>query len=628
MLSYEGMELRDERKRINLHLESSRARLWMLTLVLAVGALYAARLLQRGWVPFDEGALAQSAERCLHGELPHREFDEIYTGGLSYLNAASFKVFGENLASPRYVLYAFLLVWIPAVYFVASRFSSGAVASAVTLLAVAWSVPNYSAALPSWYNLFFATFGGAALMRYIEVDRPLWIFFAGLCGGISFLFKLSGLYFIAGVLLFFLFKNQTTLGGLPLSRVAAVLWRIFTWVSVTAYSGLFLAVVGKDFSAGGLLYLVAPTLAIGIAILRREWTSNPDRASVGRFWRELLLFSAGVAFPVALFLVPYALSGSLAKFYYGVFVLPGKRFAYISQHPPLIRLLHGAVLDVAFVMAAFRAAPKVKKVVGTALLVVTPVLVALARAETAVYRAEWGAIWMVLPVTVVFGVALLIRLPDRISPRNQQRIFLLLSVCASCSLIQFPYGAAIYFVYVAPLALLAATALIYVAKTHSKRLLVAAYCFCLLYVTFDVTPGFLYQMGDKYSRNKQTARLNLPRAGGLRVLPASAQEYEALASILSSHMRGDYIYATPDCPEVYFLAGRLNPTRTLFDFLDSAENRTARILSAIHAHDVRLVVLNRDPYFSGPVPSDLRTALENEFPNRADTAQFEVRWKP
>jgi hypothetical protein len=51
----------------------------------------------------------------------------------------------------------------------------------------------------------------------------------------------------------------------------------------------------------------------------------------------------------------------------------------------------------------------------------------------------------------------------------------------------------------------------------------------------------------------------------------------------------------------------------------------------IAEHDIRLVVLNRHPDdsdFSGPVPTDLQTALEGEFPYHATTGKFEVRWKP
>src|SRR5450759_3184987 len=77
---------------------SSRGRL-LFVLVFLLSALYMAHELKRGWVPWDEGTMAESAERVLHGELPHRDYHEGYTGGLSYLNAAAFPVFGTNLVS-------------------------------------------------------------------------------------------------------------------------------------------------------------------------------------------------------------------------------------------------------------------------------------------------------------------------------------------------------------------------------------------------------------------------------------------------------------------------------------------------------------------------------------------------
>jgi hypothetical protein len=98
--------------------------------------------------------------------------------------------------------------------------------------------------------------------------------------------------------------------------------------------------------------------------------------------------------------------------------------------------------------------------------------------------------------------------------------------------------------------------------------------------------------------------------------------------VVVQHAHGGYIYATPDCPEVYFLSGFRNPTRTLFDFLDDENGRTQRILAAIHAHEVDLVVINLAPSFSGPVPQDLREAIEREFPEQTITGNFEVRWKP
>ena len=103
---------------------SHRSRL-LLALVFVLSALYMAQELKRGWVPSDEGTLAESAERVLHGELPHRDFHEVYTGGLSYLNAGAFRMFGTNLASMRYMLFMFSLVWIPAFYYAASQVCFG-----------------------------------------------------------------------------------------------------------------------------------------------------------------------------------------------------------------------------------------------------------------------------------------------------------------------------------------------------------------------------------------------------------------------------------------------------------------------------------------------------------------------
>ena len=143
------------------------AAVWLLALA------YVALHIDREWVPHDAGVLGQSAERVLNGQLPHRDFIEAYTGGLSFLNALAFALFGVRLIVLRWVLLGFVALWIPALFYVASRFARPLAAGAVVLLAVAWSVPNYPAPLPSWYNLFFATFGAAALLRSLEVERPV-----------------------------------------------------------------------------------------------------------------------------------------------------------------------------------------------------------------------------------------------------------------------------------------------------------------------------------------------------------------------------------------------------------------------------------------------------------------------
>src|SRR5271169_6558377 len=190
-------------------LTAGQVRLTVLAVVLIVAGLYAGFHISRGWAPSDDGTLTQSALRVMQGQLPHRDFGEVYTGGLSFIHALAFRAFGVNLMSLRICVFLFFLAWLPAVYYIALRFTTALAAGAITLLAVAWSYPNYPAAMPSWYNLFFATFGAAALLRYLEVRTRRWLFVAGVCGGVSILIKVIGAYYIAGVLLFLAFLEQS-----------------------------------------------------------------------------------------------------------------------------------------------------------------------------------------------------------------------------------------------------------------------------------------------------------------------------------------------------------------------------------------------------------------------------------
>jgi len=599
--------------------------------VFFLSALYMARELNRGWVPHDEGALGQSAERVLRGEVPHHDFDEIYTGGLSYLNAAAFRIFGTKLTSLRFVLYLFFLAWVPSVYYAASRFVSLPIAGVVTLLAVAWGLPNYAAALPSWYNLFFASFGVAGVLRYIETREGLWLFVAGMCGGTSVLFKVSGLFFIAGVLLFFLFPDEGTVSERPASRVERSVYRVLLLVAIVSYVGLLLAFWRKGFSLVSFLYFIVPELAVGAAIIWCEMTvPNEESRRLGILLRKLSLFGAGVAIPIGAFLYLYAAHGIVSQFLYGVFVLPGKRFAFASRSQTPRRFIAGLAVDLAVIVALFLVGPKARRLISRPVLVSVAILLLAGRMLPFVYRTVWTATWTLLPTMVVLGLIALVdkRMSTEIDARDRQRVFLLLSVTAACSLIQFPFSGPIYFCYVAPLLLLATTAVFSKFRQLPRSAIAGLAVFFLLFAVLDVTPGFIHKMGDKYGPDIQTVEFGLPRAGSLRVDGVDAREYKDLANIVSEHARGPYLFCTPDCPEVYFLFGFQNPTRTLFDFFDEPAGRTARILAALRSHNVNLVVLGRKPPFSGEVPSDLRAAIERDFPGHAVTPRFEVRWQP
>ncbi len=606
----------------------------MLLGVWVLSTVYMAGHLNRGWVPHDEGALAQSAERVLHGELPHRDFDEIYTGGLSFLNALAFQVLGTNLASLRVVLFVCFLAWVPVVYWIAARFTSPVAAGGITLLSVAWSVPNYAAAVPSWYNLFFATFGTAALLKYLQSPSRRWLFTAGICGGLSFLAKVSGLYFVAAALLFFVFREQClTLAQPGEALKRARVYPVFVMAGLLLFIFVLLTMINTGSSTSfGFLHLVLPGVILASLLLWRESRApiGTDRKRFAEVFWMLLPLGAGVLLPIAIFMIPYARSGDVPAFINGVFLLPAKRFGFAAginsgTFAPITALPLVAVLG-----AAMYWRTRVPMVVNILVALGLGLVLVASERYMPVYRFALYALVMLTPLTVLAGAVLLkdSRGAAGLSVLHQQQVMLLLCVAGMCNLVRFPYDASIYFCYVAPLLALALLAVFSTRGQAPRFVLASMVLFYLLFAVLRVTPGFIYAMGLGYQSDPMTQRLALPRAGGLRVNPYAARQYELLIPLLHEHAAGTFIYAAPDCPEVYFLSGLRNPTRTLFDFFDEPAGRTERILGALQTHQVNEIAIFSSPWFSGPLAPDLRAALQERYPRAATVGQFEVRWRP
>src|ERR1019366_1464650 len=172
------------------------------------GALVLAYLAVRpelyvSWTPPDEGVLAQGAERVMRGELPHRDFVALWSGGLDYLNAAAFRVLGPRLATLRTVVAAAWLLGLAAMFAAARHLLSAWVAGALTLCPALWTLPLSPHPLPSWYNLFLALFGVAAMLQWMRRRQRIWLVAAGAAAGASVAVKIIGLYFVAPGLLFF-----------------------------------------------------------------------------------------------------------------------------------------------------------------------------------------------------------------------------------------------------------------------------------------------------------------------------------------------------------------------------------------------------------------------------------------
>jgi hypothetical protein len=245
------------------------------------------------------------------------------------------------------------------------------------------------------------------------------------------------------------------------------------------------------------------------------------------------------------------------------------------------------------------------------------------------YQVVWSSVILLIPITVLAGSILLWKgRKAGISSLRQQQVFMLLSIVGICSLIQFPFSAPTYFCYVAPLVVLAICAVIASLKRQSPFIYGSLLVFYIVFAVLYATPGFIYKLGAAADSDKQIFCLDLPpHSRVLKVSRESAQEYQTLIPLVQRHARSQYIYAAPDCPEVYFLSGLRNPTRTIFEFLDEPARSTEQIINKIVAYDLNEVVLFQKPEFSPPIPLDLKQKLELRFPNWVNVGRFQVRWR-
>ena len=599
--------------------------------VVLLGASYVGWHLTRGWIPFDDGTLAHTAERVLRGELPHRDFDDVYTGGLAFLDAGAFRLFGTNLLALRLPLFGVFLLWIAAVQYVASRFVRPLAAAGITAAAIAWSLPNYPAAMPSWYNLFLATFGTAALLRHLEDGRRRWIVLAGVAGGLSFLVKVIGLYYVAGAMLFFVdlarVRARAAAGPRPLP---SLLYSAFVVGALSLFVVALALLVRHQHTPGDVAQFLIPGALLAALLARDEWSApaGDTRLRLRSLADCLVPFFAGVAIPIVPVLAHYAWVGALGAFYHGVFVLPARRFGVSAMSPGSLRSMLALVPLLLVVVIASRVRTTVRRWLVAACALGALALLVYTGSNATSYQLVWHSVRAIPPVLTLVGAVVLSR-PRRADASDamlRSRCVLLLPVASLCSLVQFPFASANYFCYVAPLTLLAAVALWRYLPSLGLALPATITGFYLAFAVVRLNPTSLYTMGAAYRPYMETRPLPLER-GGIDVPIEHAEIYGHAIPLLQHVARGGYTWASPEMPEVYFLSGLRNPTRTLFEFLDDTTAYTARTLALLESHHVTAIALNRAPRFSRRITPDLAAALAARYPYAADIGSMQVRWR-
>lgn len=591
-------------------------------------ALYVWWHLRAGWIPIDDGPVAQSAERVLRGEIPHRDFDELYTGGLAFVNALGFRLFGTNLWTLRLVLFAAFVAWLPVVFYVASRFVRPVAAACVGLLAVVWSLPNYPTAMASWYNLFLATAGIAALLRWLEDPRPRWLLLAGVVGGVSILVKIIGLYYVAGALLFLVYGVQLSTRGASTDASDRRGYAVFITVALMAFVGALLALVRSHLQLSEFVQFVLPSSLLCGLLIWQEWTgAGPtSRVRARELMRELVPFIAGTMMPLVAFLGVYARAGAVGELLRGVFIAPQRRLGFVAVHAPAPWTMLALVPFAAFVALVYRRRGLLSRreavLVGLVLLLV----LRATGGNGALYRTVWFAARTLLPALAIVGVVALARRRTVGAPAllNAQTMLLLAVTCV-CSLGQYPYSTSLYFCYVAPLVVLLMAALYRHAPLPHRTAPILLVAFFTAFAILRTNATRLASMGAWYQPPPPLERLAMDR-GGVDVPATEARNYGTLVTKLRARAHGEYIWASPDAPEVYFLSGLKNPTRTLFEVFDAHATSPAEVMRTLASHGVNIVVLGT-PSFSPPISSDMYARLFARYPHEEYVGTYLLRWR-
>lgn len=589
---------------------------WIGAALVALSLAYLWMFVPRGWIPHDEGMIGQSADWVLAGGVPHVDYEEPYTGGLTFLHAAVFKLAGINLLYLRWLLFAGAALAQLLTYLMLRRYLEPIGAAFGAWVALAWSFPNYFAALPSWWVLVCALVSLWAFTRYVETGLLRYVAAAGLAAGVSILIKQTGLYVLVALVMALLFGGGRQEPETAVSRPG----RLLRAGAAVAALGLAVVILRSRPGPAELLYLLLPIAACSALLLTVDGRPGMLPAPATAI--------ATATLPLVCFIAPYLLHHQLGTLVNGLFILPQKRLQFASMAmPPAHWMLAGIpLLAIVMPFPQLIRVPALRRLAGVGLWVVAVALPVAALYRFGSYQLIWQSARGFAALLPVAGCGLLFS--GRIHDAKQRwMLFGFISMLAWASLVQFPFSAPIYFCYITPLAVIAAAAAAGSSGVLRRPAVGAAAVLLLIFAVLSMNRGFIYNLGVEHDNSYVlNVPLNFSRAG-LHVSADDAVTYHRAVALIASHLGDGRLVCGPDCPEVYFLTGHLSPSGTLFDFFADDSSVKGGLSDIAAWTSAGVVVLNHRPGFS-PAPSpELVDEVRTQFPQMAVAGPFEVRWR-
>ncbi len=282
----------------------------------------------------DEGVIVYAIWRVAEGELPYRDFQQMYPPSLFFLGGFLFRLFGSDLAVLRYLVLATKAATCVMVYVGARRISGRAFALiayavAVALLGIAWPI------LTTPYASFFGTaLCLAGLLSFLASERRLLYgcAIAGLCFGIAATFKQTTGAFAFLALALFLLVDEGEGGSRP-GRILATLVRTSRWFVLLFAAAVSVFYLAPRNPLGNLALLLAPVLFLTGHLALRELRRPPAPENQLRSFWGLVALTLAFLLPLAGYATLYVSLGLGAEILFNIVSGIPSAISWISPFP-------------------------------------------------------------------------------------------------------------------------------------------------------------------------------------------------------------------------------------------------------------------------------------------------------
>lgn len=564
-----------------------RAQERSLTLRLAPYAFLAAvwlallPVLDIGWSAVDDGALSHAADRINQGDLPHRDFYDPYTGGLSLLNSVVLRTLGYDLLSLRYPLWVLLGLWMFALFGLARRLLSPAEASLAVGGLAAVSFLMHMTPMPSWYNLMLGTLALLCTIKFAETSGRFWLVLAGLAIGVSFLAKSAGLFL--GLAVGFVLCARAVRSGIQHQVLIARGLMVLGALSV----GVLLS---TSMSLNRQFFFLLP-ICLFIA---SEWKPRPHSVGNGpvALEAELGLVSLGMAVPIGLFAVYFWQNEALSHLFSSLTRTPGIILQVSADAPDMAQVLLPALFGVV-VWRVSLGTGREQVYVG---MCVTGVVVAGYMIEpwTVLLAGLWLAEW-----TCFYTGVLYFAHSTRRMAMPPLAVVVVVAGAVGFALIGFPAFNEYYAFYMLPLGGIGVVVVTKLMSWRACRPLLAGMAMFLAVFAFAKLEGRWMTLAPS---DEEIGYVSLEgERGGIRIPKYFDFYNEMIHQVQENAATGEMFIAGPDSPEIYFLTGLRNETPILFDGLATGLGSEVNTLSVLESGRAGLFVRNNAPIMSSRI---------------------------